>query len=317
MNRRSTLVLVEVVRNQRKKKELYLKVENFEHTPKQKTTTVPPGLKRPRKEISEDLGKDSESKASGSEPSKSQAEVSSFALESSSSSSVQKVEHPLDFPAHFQTPSLQIPKATVSQGIPEPGSLKPRFDPVISTARSIGNPPEIRISFDYHGALDLGSRRGQECILPPTRAALNRLFELRPDYRVGVCSYIGKSGPVSQQRRASVIEQVFQFRDSFHRDLRLCITSDREKKELNRNTVTAHVDDRLDVCELVRERGVSAIWLNPRFREDQDNRGFVVVKSIEEAIQRVSQIGLVPRSFPDLWPSVFATRISGVRTAER
>jgi hypothetical protein len=78
-----------------------------------------------------------------------------------------------------------------------------------------------------------------------------------------VCSYIGFGGDQSEERRVGLNEQIYLLNQELlaegivtpDRLVTLCITT-RDKPEITSTVVSAHLDDRWDICQTVRERRV-------------------------------------------------------------
>ena len=93
-------------------------------------------------------------------------------------------------------------------------------------------------------------------------------------HRVGICSYIGLYGEKSRERRIALKIQVkllnrWLYASGYsgileERFVTFCITSDRLKPILRRNTVTAHLDDKWQVIDKVLNNRASGVYMCQR-----------------------------------------------------
>ena len=165
----------------------------------------------------------------------------------------------------------EIPKAkaAVSQGlrISDPSTLlRPQVTafPVVTPSPPNLENATVRISVDLHGVLDLNSPvegRWNEV----AKSALANWLHSDHRHQAGVATYIGEHGYRSQRRRREALEEVRNFNETFNCDLRIHITPDRSKPELNPNQVSIHIYDRLDLARLLWNRGLDCILVNPTF----------------------------------------------------
>lgn len=185
--------------------------------------------------------------------------------------------------------------------------LAPQSNPVASTV-SIPADCYIRLSVDLHGVLDLNAPR--EGVWETTaRSSLCQWLAASPTHQCGVCSYIGTGGPKSQQRRREALQELHRFNNDYHCDLRLIIEDQRGKPVLTADSVTCHIDDRLDLAWTLAERGVPCILVNP-YLVDRPPRskpeGLVICRSLGAALTEVRRRRFVPRPFSP-WPGIFTT----------
>ena len=146
--------------------------------------------------------------------------------------------------------------ATLSQEI---GSELKReaFARTVSSAVSVPS-TELRISLDFHGVLDVerAGGRSTQGISSDNRYSILNFLELSNKHLVTVVSYIGVSGPSSQQRRSDLREEI----KSLNRFLaaagiaerqlvKLLITSDPLKREIHKDAVSLHTDDKISILE--------------------------------------------------------------------
>jgi len=96
------------------------------------------------------------------------------------------------------------------------------------------------------------------------------------------------------------VKEGHNFNETFNCDLRIHITPDRSKPELNPNQVSSHIDDRLDLARLLWN--MDCILVNPNLRNP--SQGFTVVENLSQALSGVARRRLVPRVFP-IWPGIF------------
>eukprot|EP00435_Cladocopium_sp_Y103_P039243 s2171_g10.t1 len=205
--------------------------------------------------------------------------------------------------------AVVIPKAKGS-GVPvsqaRPLELRPQGGPpVASTASSAaGVNPTVRLSLDLHGVLDLGaSERGRWSTVACSQLAT--WLSRSPYNQAGVCSYIGTRGEESQIRRDQALSEVRRFNNTHNTDLRICITADRAKSELQAHEISVHIDDKVDICRRLNSRGVPNICLNPNLRSPPAD--LVVVRDIVEAFEALERLRLVPRVWARQWPGIFRT----------
>eukprot|EP00434_Breviolum_minutum_P023041 symbB.v1.2.020327.t1/scaffold1704.1/size105413/3 len=146
--------------------------------------------------------------------------------------------------------------ATLSQEI---GSELKReaFARTVSSAVSVPS-TELRIALDFHGVLDVEKAGGRSTqgISSDNRYSILNFLELSNKHLVTVVSYIGVSGPSSQQRRSDLREEI----KSLNRFLaaagiaerqlvKLLITSDPLKREIHKDAVSLHTDDKISILE--------------------------------------------------------------------
>ena len=97
-------------------------------------------------------------------------------------------------------------------------------------------------------------------------------------YRVGICSYIGLHGEKSRERRIALKIQVkllnrWLYASGYsgipeERFVTFCITSDRLKPILRRDTVTAHLDDKWQVIDKVlNNRASGGVYVSKGLRK--------------------------------------------------
>lgn len=159
-----------------------------------------------------------------------------------------------------------IPKAPPARASEPVGtvSLRPSFGREVAgpSAPLGGEDLKIRLSVDLHGVLDLDSHEDGVFNVESRGALCGWLHSNKRFHQAGVCSYIGHSGPKSQERRVQAKREVNRFNDDFHCDLRLLLTSDKKKSALDPSEVSCHIDDRLDLAYSLRDRGVPVILVN-------------------------------------------------------
>ena len=131
--------------------------------------------------------------------------------------------------------------------------LKPTRGPPALAVRE-PNCSEVRLSLDFHGAVqDYSGRVSAENL-----AAIEDFIRDSRRNRIGICTYVGERGHHSQTRRREVASIVQDFRSRTGLDLRLLITSDKSKSAID-HSVHCHIDDRVDTCCGVVERGGTAM----------------------------------------------------------
>ena len=203
-----------------------------------------------------------------------------------------------------------LPEAPSSSGVliseARPLELRPRGGPqVASTASSVaGAHPTIRLSLDLHGVLDLGSTgKGRW-----STVAINQLanwLSQSPYHQASVYSYIGLRGAESKFRRDQALASVRRFNTAHNADLRIGITTDKLKSDIQAQEVSVHVDDKVEICRQLNDRGVPNICLNPNLRNPPPD--LVVVKDIVAAFEAIERLRLVPRVWASQWPGIFKT----------
>ena len=185
--------------------------------------------------------------------------------------------------------------------------LRPGTTPVRSPAVTI-QAPTVRLSLDLHGVLDIDAPTEGRWGIEARTATANWLTQSHY-HEVGVCSFIGERGELSQQRRKQAKSEVVRFNTDYHRDLRICITSDRSKEVLQADTVSCHIDDRKNLCDELHSRGVPVVCLNEHlFRNKRlvSQCPYPVVPNIVQAFEAINRFRLVPRVFSE-WPGIFTT----------
>ena len=209
-----------------------------------------------------------------------------------------------------EVPVSSLPEAPSSSGVliseARPLELRPRGGPqVASTASSVaGAHPTIRLSLDLHGVLDLGSTgKGRWSTVAIDQLA-NWLSQ-SPYHQAGVYSYIGLKGAESKFRRDQALASVRRFNTAHNADLRIGITTDKLKSDIQAQVVSVHVDDKVEICRQLNDRGVPNICLNPNLRNPPPD--LVVVKDIVAAFEAIERLRLVPRVWASQWPGIFKT----------
>ena len=173
-----------------------------------------------------------------------------------------------------------------------------------------GQELKIRLSCDLHGLLGFGSLT-EGVWSTESRSSLVNWLTSSQYHQVGVCTYIGLRGLDSQKRRNNAVSEVHRFNQDYHTNLRILITTDREKHVLSPEHVSCHIDDKPNLCELIHERGLPVVCLNLAYeqrlgRHYQPPPPFPVVANFQEAIAAVRNFRLVPRVFK-VWPGIFRT----------
>ena len=128
---------------------------------------------------------------------------------------------------------------------------------------------ELRLSLDFHNVLDVeeaGARSYSSVINQENRRAICEFICKSSRHRLSICSYIGLRGRKSQQRRSDLREEVksvnrwlFSRGVSEEQLIRLLITSDPLKKELQREAVSLHCDDKLNILDSCAGCGVVTV----------------------------------------------------------
>ena len=150
----------------------------------------------------------------------------------------------------------------------------------------------IRVSLDYNGVCNVESAGSRELkdISWPVVEAITAFLKESPLHFLGICSWIGTSGPESQNRRRSLVNQVIKL-NRFLVDeegippeqcVRLTITSDRDKGILTPETVSCHLDDKLSVIQACASRKVPTCWFSR-----QDSLRHKSVQSIKDFFEWV------------------------------
>lgn len=178
------------------------------------------------------------------------------------------------------------------------------FNPPISTVPTIPGPKrEIRLSVDWNGVCNVGNpgdRERNNELHPSAREAIRNALLGDHRIRVGVCSYIGLGGDLSRERRISLNEQIFRLNQELLREgiveqdrlVTLCISA-RDKPEIRSEVVSAHLDDRWDICQKVKERNVVPVhFVHHRYKTEN----FPSVESVGEYFTRVLTLTF-PREF--------------------
>lgn len=162
----------------------------------------------------------------------------------------------------------------------------------------------VRISIDLHGVLDLGAAT-EGCWSTDAKCCLANWLHTDRRHEAGVCSYIGLHGHSSNKRRSEAIRELHSFNQSNFTDLRLLITSDRDKPALVPEEVAVHIDDRLDLAVKLRERGVDTIIVNPNLHNP--SKGFFVASSVAEAFVEIGRRRYIPKVYRTRWPGIFTS----------
>lgn len=132
-----------------------------------------------------------------------------------------------------------------------------------------GQSVELRLSLDFHNVLDVevaGARSYSSVISQENRRAIYEFICKSSRHRLSICSYIGHRGWQSQQRRSDLREEVKSVNRwlssrgvSEEQLIRLLITSDPLKKELQREAVSLHCDDKQDILDSCAWSGVATV----------------------------------------------------------
>ena len=174
---------------------------------------------------------------------------------------------------------------------PQPGLPK-----VLAPALGLGG-STLRVCLDFHGVVDV-ERSGQPSypgIRTPVQNFIAAFLEESNSHRIGICSYIGLGGRFSGQRRLDAqrsVQQLNQFLTLKNLPPGcLCITDQKDKPELTRDSVSSHCDDKWEVVNTCERRGgFLAVWFN---RYNQVN----FLSDYFDLVKR----NCVPRVFPQAW----------------
>lgn len=203
-------------------------------------------------------------------------------------------------------PEPKAPPKNIGAVVPKGVGVVRLSDPVTwgnplvtSTARP-PRPGEIRISLDFHGVLDQEDchTRASEKIPQANKEAILTFLRASDSHRVGICSYIGQFGEHSQKRRDSLrreFEGLNQYLSASgipaERLVVLEITTDRSKSCISSESVSAHLDDRDNVIQQVKDRRVVGIQVT-RYNSDH----WPTARSLAEGLEQVSRL-VFPRVF--------------------
>ena len=204
-------------------------------------------------------------------------------------------------PVVTEVPVETPPKEPVSLSAPLT-SLNPRDQPEVKTT-SLAAPRrglELRVSLDYHGVLDCDVAKGPSAkgITTSNREAICSFLATSHYNQVGVCSYIGRFGQKSQQRRQSLECEIRALNNYLRcqgipesRLVKLCITSQQVKPEVHKDCCSVHVDDKISVLQACQERQVVPV-LFTTCASDQ----FATASTLSDALLRVLRLGC-PRAY--------------------
>lgn len=200
-------------------------------------------------------------------------------------------------------------KASVSSLTEIPRELKPR--PKVETANPVNpksekgpppasaNPtlgtsrvsPEIRISVDFNGVLNVSRAGDQEVqgFHPHNIEILRRFLAENSDrgFKIGITSYIGLSGRHSQERRAQLQGAVRNFNKNQDpaQKLGLRILSSREKGPFLRETgAICHIDDRLGILENC-DQSLKTYWVS----RGKSHRRRICKESLGKVLEHISE----------------------------
>ena len=236
--------------------------------------------------------------------------TSSSAVEPSSSSGL-TVGSSQSLASLVPVPKSVFPKesSVLVQGKKRPVEVeevgRPKANSILTIGQSLR---ECRISIDYNHVLNVryaGDREFQG-IHPENIRLLRSFIEENKDrgFRVGVTSYIGTSGPNSQDRRNNLEEQVRTFnRNQPDRlsKLGVRILGTRKKGEfLNSTGCVVHIDDKLECLDSCSKEIVTFWVSNARY-----HRRHRVVSSVGQALEQIQQgrfeASAQARSFESCW----------------
>lgn len=159
---------------------------------------------------------------------------------------------------------------------------------------------EVRVSVDYNGVLNVGRAGDSECdgLHPNCERSLRAFIgEHHPrGIKVGVTSYIGLKGRLSQSRRRDLLSCIreFNINQSLAEKVGVRIVSDRKDKAsfCNSSTVSYHIDDRVDVLNEFQGSGIHTILIA---REGTRSRFHTVLSSLPEALEFIAQSRFEPK----------------------
>ena len=166
------------------------------------------------------------------------------------------------------------PKEAVSLSAPVT-NLHPRDQPEVK-ATSLAAPGkglELRVSLDYHGVLDCDIAKGPSAkgITTSNRDAICTFLATSYYNRVGVCSYIGRFGQQSQQCRQSLEFEIRYLNNDSRgqgipesRLVKLRITSQPSKPEVQKDCCSVHVDFKISVLQACQEKQVVPVLFTTR-----------------------------------------------------
>ena len=159
---------------------------------------------------------------------------------------------------------------------------------------------EVRVSVDYNGVLNVGRAGDSECdgLHPNCERSLRAFIgEHHPrGIKVGVTSYIGLKGRLSQSRRRDLLSCIreFNINQSLAEKVGVRIVSDRKDKAsfCNSSTVSYHIDDRVDVLNEFQGSGIHTILIA---RKGTRSRFHTVLSSLPEALEFIAQSRFEPK----------------------
>ena len=177
-----------------------------------------------------------------------------------------------------------------------------RDPPILATATSSVDDRQVRVSLDYSGALNVVSagRSETDSVHPSCREEIRHFLLQSRAHRVGICSYIGVSGPKSQQRRDHLPQQV-QYLNRWLLSERvpqeqlvgLHITSDQSKPIVRGTVCSTHLDDKWTVIEQASQRGTQGHWFTRRGWD-----GVVTFEKVSDFFT-AKQLSLTPKLFAE------------------
>ena len=237
--------------------------------------------------------------ASASNPASSSSAVSSVVPKPKGATGESYLSVPVPKSPAFSSPAtppavakvVPAPRTQESSGV----VLKPTRGPPALAVRE-PNCSEVRLSLDFHGVVqDYSGRVSAENL-----AAIEDFIRDSRHNKIGICTYIGERGHHSQTRRREVASIVQDFRARTELDLRLLITSDKSKSAID-HSVHCHIDDRVDTCCGIVERGGTAILISRRVHPDLET-----YPSLPLALQAL-RTRFVPKEFTKAWPGPFTS----------
>lgn len=157
---------------------------------------------------------------------------------------------------------------------------------------------------DYNGVLnvDYAGGRYKEVITQASKNAIRYFLLQDQQHKVGICSYIGKYGQKSQERRNSLtgetatrlLNRWLQAEGIGESQLvGLLITDEIEKGALTSSRVSAHVDDKVAVLHCFRQRRVA-----PCLFSRYHNSNFSTVDELGEYFRGVQRLTFPREYYP-------------------
>ena len=232
-------------------------------------------------------------------------------------SSVENPKPTSDIP--FSGEKCPSPGVSKGSNSPEGKSLAlPVPIPKVVSAVIGGGKQEAWLSLDFNGVCnipesgDVESDGIHQYNIPILLNFINTVCSER-GFRLGITSYIGIRGQLSQSRRRELTKSVREFNKAVNPGLRLGlkIVSDKAEKApfLNEAQAALHIDDRLDLCDQISKTNskIKTVLVTKPSRKRHHSTHWVF-SSLRDSLEAVSNgtirvnCQLHSRAFDEFWP---------------